>query len=288
MRFLFVDRITECVGDTVKGVKHFSVDAPLQYTDLNGVSEIAPGAISEAIGQLASWLALKQNDFVARPIFLFADRIAIGGAVRPGATVELRATLEPSEGHGNDKTFVFSGEASVDGRGVHAIERCNGYFMPLAELENPETTRRRFADLTSGGLKLTGDHGTFSFDSLVGETITIDPGEKIVTSTVLSPSQPFYADHFPRFPVTPIVMINEMIGRTAGRMLSPTRANALRALAVESIKIRNFVKPGDTVETRISVLERQAIADRGERIVTLAEVVKDGRLILRGRYTYSL
>ena len=67
----------------------------MRYRPLGGEAEIAPGALSEAIGQLASWLCIQRNDFTARPVFLFADHIKVHGAVQAGSDVELHADLLP-------------------------------------------------------------------------------------------------------------------------------------------------------------------------------------------------
>jgi len=78
-------------------------------------------------------------------------------------------------------------------------------------------------------------------------------------------------------------MINEMIGQASARLLVPD-SGSLRAVTVKGIKIRNFVRPGDAVTTKIKVKKR---LDDG-RVVAMAEVQKDDKLILRGEYTYQI
>ena len=94
MRFLFVDQITAQGDQSIEGRRAFTDTAPMQYQDPQGERQIAPGVISEGVGQLVSWLCLHKNDFKARPVFLFADSINILKPVRPGAVVNMSATID--------------------------------------------------------------------------------------------------------------------------------------------------------------------------------------------------
>jgi 3-hydroxymyristoyl/3-hydroxydecanoyl-(acyl carrier protein) dehydratase len=304
MRFLFVDRVTE-TGATasaaslpfIRGEKRFALDAPLRYPDAPGLApEIAPGAVAEALGQLASWLMLARNDFTARPVFWFAERIAILGPTPPGELVTMEARLDQVESEGGEEgagaTFTFSGEAYVQGRKVVQIERCTGGCMPLADLEDPVTAKQRWALLNGGGLVLTGDGGQLDFAALAGEVAALAPGKRIVSRLTMPLDAPFYADHFPRMPVTPIVVINEAIGRVAAQLITPEQPRLLRAKAAEGVKIRSFVRPGESIDVKVEVLERgrriHRVGGDGTPLTTRAEVVKDDRIVLRGVYKYEL
>ena len=214
MRFLFVDNIDKVDGDRICGRVRFPVDEPLQYVRLAGQNKVAAGAVSEALGQLASWLCIERGGFVARPVFLFADKITVDRLIDPGTEVEMECVVSDMD----DKTFNFSGVATVGGEKVATIENCNGYFMPLDQMEDPAVTRSRYEALTSGGLQLAGRGGKpFPFSELVTETIEVEPDSHISVRCELNPDYPFYADHFPRFPVTPIVVLNETFSASASR-----------------------------------------------------------------------
>ncbi len=278
VRFLFVDHISRRTEDEVHGSVRFGALAPLRYARLGGAAVVAPGAISEAIGQLASWLCLERNQFTARPVFLFANAITVAREVPAGSTVELSAIVTKME----EETFVFSGEARFGGEVIQTIQNCNGYFMPLGELEDPDATRRRFDAMVDGGISQHDDEGAaFPFDSLL-ETVE-QTEDSIVCRTTFDPGLTFYRDHFPRFPVTPIVILNETIGAAAQRLLSPRQGQLLRVKRTKDIKIRAFVKPGDTVEAHIKVASRD-----GATISTVTDLMKDGKRIMRGLYDYHL
>jgi 3-hydroxymyristoyl/3-hydroxydecanoyl-(acyl carrier protein) dehydratase len=282
MRFLFVDRITRLdpgPSARVEGTRTFGHDEPLRYTA--PAIEAAPGVVSEGIGQLASWLCLARNDFTARPVFLFADSIEVLGAAPLGVPIQLSADISQLDA----ETVTFSGEAAVDGRVVQRVNRISGYFMPLADLEDPAVTRARFAAMTGEGLQLDGTAGdAFAFERLVAPAAELVPGQSIRTTTCFDASLPFYPDHFPRFPVTPIVMLNEAIG-AATRQMFRAVGKEPQARAIRGIKIKNFVRPGDQCEVRVEVSGPSPV-DGGVR--TVAELLKDGKRILRGTYDYVL
>ncbi len=282
MRFLFVDRITAMEGHNISGFKVFRPDEALQYREGPRQGEVASGVISEAIGQLVSWLAIRDNQFTGRPVFLFADKISILRPVMVGSKVELKGKIDRTD----EQSFVFSGTALVDGEDVQSIQQCNGFLMPLADLEDPAITRQRFQDLTSpDGLILSDDGRGFDMNELIDGIDEMKAGESIVARKRFSGDEPFFADHFPRFPVVPIVMINEMIGRMASRMLTDNANPLVPVHEVKNIKIKSFVRPGE--ECQVNLRREHAEALPGCATVR-AEIRKDGKPILRGTYSFKL
>lgn len=282
MRFLFVDRVTHWSENEIQGSTLFSQNSPFQYSTSPGGQVIAPGVVSEAIGQLVSWLGIKRNDFTGRPVFMFADRITIRESVQPGSEVALSARIDSMD----SETILFSGEARVRGNVVQTVEGCTGFFMTLDQLEDPTVTRQRFdALLSPGGLVLERDGPPLDFELLMGEIPELEHGRHIEMRHVLSEALPFYADHFPRFPVTPIVMINEMIGRSAQRMFPDYQ---LVPVEVSGIKIKSFLRPAEDFAIVLDCIEemKNDIGDLAG-VNIQAELVKGGKRVLRARYTYA-
>jgi len=291
MRFLFVDRIDAMTESTIRGHKYFGPDEPLQYPlhsafDGAAGNHIAPGVVSEAIGQLASWLALKRNGFTGRPVFLFADRITVEHPVAPGTGIDLNAEIHQLD----SETIVFSGSALVEGRIVQAVSNCSGYFMPLDQLEDPAVTRERFSSLVAGGLLLdAGVTSRYPFGSLCEEILGQEGSTSIVVRRTMRHDEPFYRDHFPRFPVTPIVMLNELIGATAKALVKVEGKDVrLFPRAVVDVKIKSFVKPGETCIVRVRAQDTTYSPSGARLLNTIAEIEKDGKRILRGRYSYEI
>ena len=284
MRFLFVDAITSVGDGSIVGRRHFPITEPMRYPSRKGHAHVAPGAIFEAIGQLASWYGLKKNNFTARPVFLFMESVEARQPVPIGSTVELRATIHDL----GEDAFRFSGEALIDGEAILKLNDCGGMFMPLADLEDPEVTRSRFDALTNGGLILTGSEGpAYPFEDLVGDVLSFDAGRRIHTRHLFSRDEPFYADHFPRFPVTPAVILNEMLGQVVRRMIGAKDDQDVMLRGISRLKIRSFVAPGDISEMIVTCPGIRTVGNR--RLVdTTAELLKDGKRILRGDFFYEL
>jgi 3-hydroxymyristoyl/3-hydroxydecanoyl-(acyl carrier protein) dehydratase len=311
MRFLFVSRIHDIEENRIRGNVDFTVQEPWRRPGADGSLQISTSVVSEAIGQLVSWLSLRNNNFTARPVFLFASNINLDGYIPAPSTVELEAWITD----GDQESFMFSGTAKVDGEVVVAITDCGGYFMPLAELEDPSVARKRFASLMSGDGSSIYSSIDSSIDSstilknrstqvyggrqLIDDVKNLELGRAVTAVKVMRQSEPFYADHFPRNPVTPIVVINEMIGEATRIMMEGEEFSALgrddgysfdsgdqicnlAPVAVTDLKIKSFILPGDTVVIsvkKMGVLEKE--------FETIAEIVVNQKRILRGRYRYK-
>lgn len=282
MTFLFVDDITSITSDSIRGGFGLDLSVPFRHRRESGEEIIAPGVICEAIGQLVSWRLLESNGFTGRPVFLFADRIVQHCNVKVGARLELTARLH----HADLVAARFSGVASVNGVPVHEVEDCVFSFMPLGDLEDPEVCRKRFAVLTNGGWERRSRRAApFSWSDLHGETLELDPGRTIYRRLRLDPDFEFYADHFPRFPVTPAVILNEAAGQAAMAMVSGRETRGIKSIT--GCKIRDFVRPGDTIDIKV-----RRVAEAGERLgdplLAQVEIFKGERRIMHARWQLAL
>lgn len=279
MRFLFVSRIQDITGEKIKGQVDFSAGEPWRRTTSENKIEISTSVVSEAVGQLVSWMALRDNKFTGRPVFLFASQIDLSGSIPAPGTVDLEAWIS----NRSEDSFIFSGTAKVGGKTVVEIKECGGYFMPLAELEDPEVTRNRFETLSAGGLPANPAGDAFNFAGLVDQVLEVEPGKSIKTAKVMNTNEPFYPDHFPRFPVTPIVVINEMIAEATRRMMTKdaSKPAVIHPIAVQDLKIKSFIRPGDT-----AIIQSKVTEAVGSEFETVSEILVNDKRILRGRYRY--
>lgn len=279
MRFLFVDKITTRTTSSIHGQTHFTDESPFRIPFQDGSWVIAPGVVGEAIGQLVSWLVIEQTQFKFRPVFAFIDKVEILGIVPPGSQLHTSGTIDQL----NDESVIFSGTAMVEDKVVQRVTRCTNFFMPLEKTEFESDTRKRFSSIVSDGGGTLNDRGVpCKFADMV-QNVKLDQEQGTATAHCKVPvGAPFYNDHFPRFPVTPIVVINEIIALAISRLLGVAAPNVVIPKQVKNLKIKSFICPGE--EFQITV-KRKGITDGTcEAMVT---VTKEGRKILQGLYCFS-
>ena len=96
---------------------------------------------------------------------------------------------------------------------------------------------------------------------LVDRILELEP-DRIVGIKNVTVNEPFFAGHFPDFPVMPGVLIVEAMAQVAGILVlkeMPDRANKLVFLAgIDNAKFRRPVLPGDQLRIEMKVVKKKA------------------------------
>lgn len=101
----------------------------------------------------------------------------------------------------------------------------------------------------------------------------------------LQGTEPFFADHFPGNPLMPAVLLVECAAQTAGVLLmegSGEEKNHLFLASIDGFRILAPVFPGETVETRVTLLK-----DFGPLVQCDVECFVKEKPVARGRLTLS-
>jgi 3-hydroxyacyl-[acyl-carrier-protein] dehydratase len=95
---------------------------------------------------------------------------------------------------------------------------------------------------------------------LVDRIIELEP-ERIVGIKNVTVNEPFFAGHFPEFPVMPGVLIIEAMAQVAGVLVLKDVADRQKVVflaSIEQAKFRRPVVPGDQLRIEMKVAKRKA------------------------------
>lgn len=120
--------------------------------------------------------------------------------------------------------------------------------------------------------------------TLVDRIVLLEPGVKITTVKTLSMAEEYLADHFPKFPVMPGVLMLEAMTQAGAWLIRVTDDFAHSIITLKearNLRFRNFVTPGQMLSVSASVIEH---AERETQLEVQALVADgmavSGRLIL--------
>ena len=115
----------------------------------------------------------------------------------------------------------------------------------------------------------------------VDEILELEPGKRIRGLKYIDPSEDYFRDHFPGFPVVPGVLLTEMMAQLGGKSLdaeSLDRGKSMLA-SIESAKFRQWVRPGETVLIEADVkLSRPQYASAHCRVLVSERPVASAEL----------
>lgn len=238
--FSFVDRIlSDEVGKRIVG----------EYQVPDTVDSFVPSLVCESIGQCAAMSSMKAVDFQVRPVAGIAGAVEFLEEVLPGQTLRLEANLSKAD----EEAVEYNGVALVEDRPVVRLHDCLGPMVPMADFDDPEAVRDRYALLSGEGAEKGVFPGIPEFWYQRGELVE---GASTEAEFVIPDSAPFFGDHFPRNPVFPgtlLMTVNLALVRELAETLPG--GGSWQATGMKDVKLRAFMPPGETLSLQAQVEE---------------------------------
>ncbi|MGQ0704202.1 MAG: UDP-3-O-acyl-N-acetylglucosamine deacetylase [Gemmatimonadales bacterium] len=113
---------------------------------------------------------------------------------------------------------------------------------------------------------------------LVDRIVEFEPRRRVVGIKNVTINEPFFQGHFPGHPVMPGVLIVEAMAQTGGMLLMEELAGAngkvVYFMALDRVKFRKPVRPGDQLRSEVEVLQVRGANCRMKGVATV-----DGRVV---------
>ena len=205
--------------------------------------------VAEAVGQLAAWVAMDHIDYRGRPVAGIATETRFGEDAHPGRTIELSVTIDQCD----DEAVAYSGAATSAGRTLVELGDCLGPMLPVAEFDDPQALRARFALLRDAGAEPARFKGVTLPPVTARETVA---GSSLRAHLDVPVDAPFFHDHFPRKPVFPAtLLLDTLIDEALAVARGAAWAGGARVSPhqVTHVKMRSFIVPGQSLDLAIDV-----------------------------------
>lgn len=249
--FSFVDRI-RVLEPGVRARGRFHVPAR--------ITRFSAQLASEAVGQLAAWVAMNELGFRLRPVAGIASDVRYFADVPPGATIDLEVGIDRLD----EESVIYHGAARVADAPAAVLTDILGPMLPAGDFDSPEDLRGRYQLLTTTGAAVDRLR---ELPALPWTVIRSEPGRSLAAQLDVPGFAPAFADHFPRKPVFPATLLVDR------------HVEMLRGLAAEV--------PGwsdsNTAEVRLTDLKQRAFVEPGSRLEMETKIERVGDEVLSAR-----
>jgi 3-hydroxyacyl-[acyl-carrier-protein] dehydratase len=121
---------------------------------------------------------------------------------------------------------------------------------------------------------------------LIDRILEAEPGVRAVGLKSVSMNEPYFAGHFPDYPVMPGVLIVEalaQVGAVAILMVEANRGKIAMFAGIDNLRFRGQVTPGDTLTLSVEIIRLKGPIGKGKAVATV-----DGKVVVEGEIMFAL
>ena len=261
MSFHFVDQIISLdPGKQATALKQVTDLDHYLIPSVKNKMVLMPSIVAEALGQLASWCVLSENNFLFRPVAGIIGEMIVLDEAPINETILLSTTIEDS----TKKGMRYSATATVSGKPILTLTRIISPFLPLADFSDEADERNHFNTIYQPPLpikfadKSCSINSQNTYFSSCDTLLEMIKGEKIIGKKNIAIDFPFFADHFSRKPVFPMSLLLEskisLMHDFLFNMLEYTPQ--IQFIRFTNVKMYRFITPGETVVITLQCQEK--------------------------------
>lgn len=121
---------------------------------------------------------------------------------------------------------------------------------------------------------------------LIDRILEVEEGKRAVGIKNVSGNEPFFAGHFPSYPVMPGVLIVEalaQVGAVAMLKKEENRGKLALFAGIDKCRFKRQVKPGDQLRLEVEIIRLKGPVGKGKAVATV-----DGELACEAEIMFAL